>query len=148
MLSTFWYLWNGFNWHLLFWKCFFVKQKPRIIKYRDYKKFNSITFKMDLLKELSLNELQKGDFNKFMFLVNKLLEFNLTWMKNVGNVCKAIVVRTHLLNRFRKENLFLDEFTIKDNVIFVLNLSRRQKETFIIILTWKKLLIISIFVKP
>ena len=59
-------------------KMFFVKQKPRIIKYRDYKKFNSITFKMDLLKELSLNELQKGDFNKFKFLVNKLLEFHLT----------------------------------------------------------------------
>ena len=57
---------------------FFVKQKPRIIKYRDYKKFNSISFKMNLLKDLSLNELQKGDFNKFKFLVNKLLEFHLT----------------------------------------------------------------------
>ena len=34
-------------------KMFYAKQKPRIIKYRDYKNFNNITFRMDLLKELS-----------------------------------------------------------------------------------------------
>ena len=29
---------------------------------------------MDLLKELSLSKLDKGDFDKFKFIVNKLLE--------------------------------------------------------------------------
>ena len=53
---------------------FYAKQKPRIIKYRDYKNFNNITFMMDLLKELSLSNLQKGDFDKFKFTVNNLLE--------------------------------------------------------------------------
>ena len=32
-------------------KMFYAKQNPRIIKYRDYKTFNSITFRMYLLKE-------------------------------------------------------------------------------------------------
>ena len=45
-------------------KMFYAKQKPRIIMYRDYKNFNNITFRMDLLKELSLSKLQKGDFDK------------------------------------------------------------------------------------
>ena len=58
-------------------KMFHAKQKARIIKYRDYKKFNSITFRMDFLKELSLSKdikLQKGDFDKFKFIVKNLLE--------------------------------------------------------------------------
>ena len=38
-------------------KMFYAKQKPRIIKYRDYKNFNKITIRMDLLKELSLCKL-------------------------------------------------------------------------------------------
>ena len=44
---------------------FYGKQKSRIIKYKDYKKFNKITFSIDLLKKLSLCNLQKGDFKKF-----------------------------------------------------------------------------------
>ena len=55
-------------------KMFYVKQKPRIIKYKDYKNFNNITFRMDLLKELSLSKLEKGDFDEFKFIVNNLLE--------------------------------------------------------------------------
>ena len=55
-------------------KMFYAKQKPRIIKYRDYKNFNKTTFRMDLLKELSLSNLQYGDFDRFKFIVNKLLE--------------------------------------------------------------------------
>ena len=49
-------------------KLFYEKQKPGIIKYIDYKNFNSITFRMDLLKELSSSKLHKGDFDKFKFL--------------------------------------------------------------------------------
>ena len=53
-------------------KMFYSKQKPRIIKYRDYKNFNKNTFRMDLLKELSLSNLQEGDFDKFKFIVSNL----------------------------------------------------------------------------
>ena len=55
-------------------KIFYAKQKPKIIKYRDYKNFNNTTFRMDLLKELLLSKLQKGDFDKFKFIVNNLPE--------------------------------------------------------------------------
>ena len=57
-------------------KMFYVKQKPRIVKYRDYKHFNKITSKIDLVKQLPLSDLQKGDFDKFKFVVNDVLESN------------------------------------------------------------------------
>ena len=38
-------------------KMFYAKQKPRIIKYRDYTNFNKTNFRMDLLKDLSLSNL-------------------------------------------------------------------------------------------
>ena len=55
---------------------FYVKQKPRIIKYRDYKNFHNITFRTGLLKELSLSKPKKRDFDKFKFIVNNLLEYH------------------------------------------------------------------------
>ena len=53
---------------------FYTKLKPKIIKYRDYKDFNKTTFRMDLLKELYLSNLQNRDFDRFRFIVNSLLE--------------------------------------------------------------------------
>ena len=46
---------------------FYAKQKPKSPKVK-------LTFTTDLSKELYLSKLQKGDFNKFKFLVNNLLE--------------------------------------------------------------------------
>ena len=90
-------------------KMFYAKQKSRIIKYRDYKNFNNINFRMDLLKELSLSKLKKGDFDKFKFIVNNLLESHAHMKEKYirpnqapfmnKSVRKAVVVRTQLLNR-------------------------------------------------
>ena len=104
-------------------KIFYAKQKPRIIKNRDYKNFNKITSEIDLLKELSLSDLQKGDFDKFKFVVNDLLESNapmnekyirrnqaLFMNKSVG---KAIMFPTQHFNTFRKENSFINELAYK-----------------------------------
>ena len=84
-----------------------AKQKPRIIKYRDYKNFNNITLRMDLLKELSLCKLQKGDFDKFKFIVNKVLASHAPMKEKYirrnqapfmnKSVRKAIMVRPNFL---------------------------------------------------
>ena len=91
---------------------FYAKQKPRIIKYRDYKNFNKTTFRMDLLKELSLSNLQNRDFDRFKFIVNNLLESHAAMKEKYirrnqvpfmnKSVRKVIIVRTKLLNKFRK----------------------------------------------
>ena len=95
---------------------------------------------MHLLKELSLSKLQKGDLDKFQFIVNILLESHAP-MKEEYIRCnqapfmkisnrEAIMVRTQLLNKFRKESLFINELALKKQRNFVL-----QKRTFIITLT-------------
>ena len=131
-------------------KMFYAKQKPRIIKYRDYKNFNNITFRMDLLKELSLSKLKKGDFDKFTFIVNNLLESHAPMKEKYirrnqapvmnKSVRKAIMVRTQLFNKFRKENSFINELAYKRQRNFCAkfikktNLERKQRGTFIITL--------------
>ena len=67
---------------------------------------------MDLLKELSLSNLHKGDFDKFKFIVNNLLESHgPTKEKYITRnqapflkkgVRKTTMARTQLPNKFRK----------------------------------------------
>ena len=121
-------------------KMFYAKQKPRTIKYRDYKNCINITFRMDLLKELFLSKLQKGDFDKFKFLINNLLESHDPMKEKClrcnqapfinKTVRKAIVVRTHLLNKFRKENWFINELTYKRQWNFCAKLIKKTKRNF------------------
>ena len=74
---------------------------------------------MHLLKESSLSKLQKGDLDKFQFIVNILLESHAP-MKEEYIRCnqapfmkisnrQAIMVQTQRLNKFRKESLFINE---------------------------------------
>ena len=121
-------------------KMFYAKQKPRIIQDRDYKNFNNITFRMDLLKELSLSKLKKGDFDKFKFIVNNLLESHAAMEEKYirrnqapfmnKSVRKAVMVRTQLLNKFRKENSFINELAYKRQRNFCTKLIKKTKMNF------------------
>ena len=121
-------------------KMFYAKQKPRIIKYRDYKNFNNITFRMDLLKELSLSKFKKGDFDKFKFIVNNLLESHAPMKEKYirhnqapfmnKSVRKVIMVRTQLPNKFRKENPFINELAYKRQRNFCTKLIKNAKSSF------------------
>ena len=73
---------------------------------------------MDFLQELSLRKLKKRDFDKLKFLLNNLLQSH-TPLKEKYIRCDqapfmnksarmAIMVRTCILNKFRKENSFLN----------------------------------------
>ena len=121
-------------------KMFYAKQKLRIIKYRDYKNFINITFRMDLLKELSLSKLKKGDFDKFKFIVNNLLESHAPMKEKYirrnqapfinESVRKAVMVRTQLLNKFRKENPFINELAYKRQRNICTKLIKKTKRNF------------------
>ena len=50
------------------------KQELRIILGTEITKI--LIYRMDLLKELSLRNLQKGNFDRFKFIVNNLLEYH------------------------------------------------------------------------
>ena len=96
---------------------------------------------MDLIKELSLSKLQKGDFDKFKFLVNKLLESHAPMKEKYirrneapftsKSVRKAIMVRTHALNKFRKGNSFINELAYKMQRSFYAELIKKTKRNFL-----------------
>ena len=95
---------------------------------------------MDLLKELSLSNLQEGDFDKFKFIVSNLLESHAPLKEKYirrnqapfmnKSVRKAIMVRTQLLNKFRKENSFINELAYKRQRNFCTTLIRKTKRNF------------------
>ena len=125
-------------------KMFHGKQKPKIIKYRDYKNFNNITFRMDLLKELSLSKLKKGDFDivntDIIIIVNNLLESHAPMKERYirrnqapfmnKSVRKVIMVWTQLLDKFRKENSFINELAYKRQRNFCTKLIKKTKTNF------------------
>ena len=51
----------------------YYKQQHKVIKYRCYKKFDPDVFRSDLLKELSSINLKNDEFDKFKYLVFKVL---------------------------------------------------------------------------
>ena len=95
---------------------------------------------MDLLKELSLSNLQNGDFDRFKFIVNNLLESHAPMKEKYirrnqapfmnKSVRKAIMVRTKLLNKFRKENSFINELGYKRQRNFCTTLIKKTKRNF------------------
>ena len=54
-------------------KVYHSKQNPKIIQYRDYKNFTNEHFRRDLLRELSFQNVQPNEFDKFKFIASKLL---------------------------------------------------------------------------
>ena len=48
--------------------------KPNVLLYRCYKNFDHDIFRSHLLKELSSSNLKKDEFDKFKYLVFKVLE--------------------------------------------------------------------------
>ena len=58
-------------------KMHYSKQQHKIIKYRCYKNFDHNIFRSHLLKELSTSSLKKDAFDKFKYLVFKVLKLML-----------------------------------------------------------------------
>ena len=55
-------------------KAYFKKQKPKIIKYRNYKNFCNEAFKQELVKELNDNNILPGQLESFENVVFKILQ--------------------------------------------------------------------------
>ena len=109
---------KGFsNFHsltLTVFKVYLSKKNPEIIQYRDYKNFSSELFRRGPLQELSFQNIEPNEFDKLKFIASKLLNFdaplkekyircNQALIKN-KKLRKAIMTRTHLLNKLRTFN--------------------------------------------
>ena len=94
-------------------KTYFQKAKPRIIKYRDYKHFDNNDVRDELIRELSSNNIQSDDLARFTNISKMILEkkaplkeryVRYNQAKFMNKILqKAIMNRSRLLNRYRKE---------------------------------------------
>ena len=94
-------------------KTFFKKKKPKIIQYRDYKKFSNTLFRTELMELLYTHDVNNIDYNDFdnlvMGLINayapikyKYIRANEAPFMN-KEFKKAIMVRSKLKNIYNRE---------------------------------------------
>ena len=121
-------------------KTYFHKAKPRIIKYRDYKYFDNNNFRDELIRELSSNNIQSDDLTRFTNISKMILEKKAPWKERYVRynqakfmnkiLQKAIMNRSRLLNRYRKEKTEATKSAYKRQRIFCVKLLRKTKKEF------------------
>ena len=121
-------------------KTYFQKAKPRIIKYRNYKYFNNNDFRDELIRELSSNNIQSDDLTRFTNISKMILEkkaplkeryVRYNQAKFMNKILqKAIMNRSRLLNRYRKEKTEATRSAYKRQRNFCVKLLRKTKKEF------------------
>ena len=95
-------------------KAYFQKQKPKVIKYRNYKKFDNILFRNDLLNKLLPKNVRTKHLHSFKATAQYIFDRHAPVKeKRVGcnqaafinkNLRKVVMARSRLLNKFRQED--------------------------------------------
>ena len=104
-------------------RSFFKKNEPKIIQYRDYKKFCNEAFRENLVRQLLSQDFQTSELKNFKDVVLKVLDKHAPWkMKYIRNnegpfmdktLRKAIMNRTRLLKGVVHSNFCFLLFVIK-----------------------------------
>ena len=120
-------------------KTFFQKQSPTIVKYRDYNNFDVNLFRNQLLKQLT-NIVENITYDKFETIFIRLLDFHApmkTKYIRANNgpfmnkmLCKAIMTRSRLRNKFLKCPSPINEYNYKQQRNYCTSLFRKEKKTF------------------
>ena len=128
-------------------KIFVTKQRPILVKYRDYRKFNSQTFRHDLQYELStiaenicydrFENTFKENLDKHAPIKTKIMRANNAPFMN-KKLSKAIMNRSRLKNKFHKNPNSVNETKYKQQRNYCVNLTRKVKKDYYTNLDIKK----------
>ena len=128
-------------------KTFVPKQGPILVKYRDYRKFNSELFRHDLLYNLSIindntcydkfENTFKETLDKHAAIKEKNVRANNAPFMN-KTLSKAIMNRSRLKNKFHQNPNKLNESRYKQQRNYCVNLTRRVKKDYYANLDIKK----------
>ena len=121
-------------------KHYFQKQKPKVIKYRNYKKIDNKQFRNDLLNELLSKNVQikhldsfestaQYVFDRHAPLKEKQVRCNQATFVN-KDLRKAIMTRSRLLNRFRHDRTIPSHVAYKKQRNICVKLLRKTKKYF------------------
>ena len=109
-------------------KAYFQKQKPKVIRYRSYKKFDGSLFRNDLLNEILSKNAQTKDLNSFKATAQHIFDrYAPLKEKHVNcnqaaflnkNLRKAIMTRSRLLNIFGQKGTILSPVAYKKELYY------------------------------
>ena len=120
-------------------RSFFPKQAPTLIKYRNYRKFNSYNFRLDLLNNLpninedaEYEEFESGFIkilNKHAPMKEKLVRANNAPFMN-KTLSKAIMNRSRLKNKYHNNPNALNKANYNKQRNYCVNVLRREKKKY------------------
>ena len=121
-------------------KYYFKKQEPKIVNYRDYKKFSNDIFQQEVLSELQHRKVDSSDLenytNIFMKVLNrqapikqKYLRANQAPYMN-KTLQKAVMQRTKLRNTFLKNRTTENKTNYNKQRNLCVSLFRKEKKRF------------------
>ena len=121
-------------------KAKFIKQKPKILNYRNYKFFNNDTFQKDLLHQIHLKVAENIGCKQFEDLFLASLDKYASQKKRLvrannspsmtDELYKAIMVRSKLRNKFLKLKTMESSIKYKKQKKFCVSLLRKTMKKF------------------
>ena len=103
-------------------KTSFKKQKPKIVTYRDYKRFDNEKFRENLITYLK-------SIDKMTPVKQKHIRGNQSPFMN-KDIHKAVITRTRLRNRFLKEPTQMKRLAYKKQRNYCVSLMRQNKKQY------------------
>ena len=105
---------------------FHAKRKLKTVQYRDLNDFGNVSFSTDLLQVLSIHNVHPGEFEKFKYMSSKIVNTHAP-IKEKHVRCnqspfmnkqlrKAIMTRTRLHNKYRKDHSAGNLFAYKRQI--------------------------------
>ena len=121
-------------------KACFQKHKPKVIKYRNYKKIANNLFRNDLLNKLLSKNVQTKHVDLFKDTAQYILDRHAPLKENHvrcnqaafvnKNLRNAIMTRSRLLNKFWQDRTISSHVAYKKQRIYVLNYCEKLKKRF------------------
>ena len=114
----------------------FVKQTPKVVFYRDYKKFSNELFRNDILQAQTLTETKENIqtnivniFNEHAPLKNRYFRANQAAFMN-KKLSKEIMTRSHFRNDFLKTKTDANRKAYNKQRNYCVSLFRRERNPF------------------
>ena len=117
-------------------RAYFVKQTPKVVYYRDYKKFSNDLFRNDILQAQALIDTKENVqtnivniFNEHAPLKKRYLRANQAPFMN-KKLSKEIMTRFRLRNKFLKTKTDANRKAYNKQRNYYVSLFRREKKSF------------------
>ena len=117
-------------------KQYFPKLKPKVVNYRDYRKFRNEEFRIQLDNEILKHDISNMEYQHFLDIFVEVLNKHANMISISEqikgdlwqNVHKAIMKRSRLRNKFLSDRTELSRKEYKKQRHFCVNLLKRAKK--------------------